>query len=152
MLVTISELSAKDEYTWITMRGSLWPKVAREGHLEEISRLLASDKMWAFVASVPDGQAVGFAELAIRDYANGCTNQPVPFLEGIWVSADWRRQGVGVQLIEHLEAFLLERGYPEMCSDTNFQNEIAQAAHKGWGFSETTRVVYFRKPLKKSLE
>ncbi len=85
---------------------------------------------------------------AIRAYANGCESQPVPFLEGIWVNAQFRRQGIGAGLIKHIEAFLLARGFWELGSDTPIDNDSSQAAHLGWEFSETERVIYFRKTLK----
>ena len=86
-------------------------------------------------------------QLAIRDYANGCASRPVPFLEGIWVKAPFRRQGIGTRLISHIEAFLTARGFREIGSDTELENHASQSAHRGWGFSETERVVYFRKLL-----
>jgi aminoglycoside 6'-N-acetyltransferase I len=89
----------------------------------------------------------GFAELAIRKYANGCETRPVPFVEGIWVKPQFRRQGVGARLIGHVEAFVMARGFREIGSDTLIDNRTSQAAHLAWGFFETERVVYFRKVL-----
>ena len=90
---------------------------------------------------------IGFAERSIRDYANGCTSQPVAFLEGIWVERRFRGQGIGRALVESIVADLLSDGFRELCSDAGITNRRSHRAHKGWGFSETDRVVYFRKPL-----
>jgi aminoglycoside 6'-N-acetyltransferase I len=119
-------------------------------HAEEIDGLLGSDDCWGFIAETGDGAPAGFAEIAIRQYANGCTTRPVPFLEGIWVKAEFRRQGVGARLIEAAEAFLSDRGYREVGSDAEIENRVSHAAHGGWGFTETERVVYFRKALNSS--
>jgi aminoglycoside 6'-N-acetyltransferase I len=90
---------------------------------------------------------LGFAEVALRPYANGCDSQPVAFLEGIWVAEPERGRGVGAALIRHIEAFLLARGYRELGSDTPLTNLTSQNAHRRWGFTETERVLYFRKLL-----
>jgi aminoglycoside 6'-N-acetyltransferase I len=129
------------------MRAWLWPEDSVSAHAEDIDGLIRADDAWSFIAESADGSPVGFAELAIRKYANGCMTRPVPFLEGIWVRAEFRRQGIGTRLIQHIEAFVAERGFREIGSDARVENGVALASHLGWGFSETERVVYFRKPL-----
>jgi aminoglycoside 6'-N-acetyltransferase I len=64
-----------------------------------------------------------------------------------YVDPRLRRQGVGTRLIVHVEAFVMARGFGEIGSGTPLDNRPSQAAHRGWGFSETERVVYFRKRL-----
>jgi aminoglycoside 6'-N-acetyltransferase I len=71
----------------------------------------------------------------------------VPFLEGIWVEPRFTRQGLGAQLMAHIEAFLAARGFREIGSDALIDNRVSHAAHLEWGFAETERVVYFRKAL-----
>jgi aminoglycoside 6'-N-acetyltransferase I len=129
------------------MRASLWPD-SISVHAEEIDGILASENSWGFIAEAQDGSNVGFAEVAIRNYANGCTTRPVPFLEGIWVRPESRRQGVGSRLIEEVEQFLSDQGFSEMGSDSEIENRIAHASHLAWGFVETERVVYFRRPIR----
>jgi len=93
------------------------------------------------------GKAVGFAEYAEREYANGCVAQPVPFLEGIWVHETYRRRGVARALLAHLEGLARARGFDEMGSDVDLENDGSHAAHGRWGFEETERVVFYRKSL-----
>ena len=109
-------------------------------------QIFADPQAWGFIAEV-DGAAVGFAEVSIRKYANGCEQTPVPFLEGIWVSPMHRRKGIGRMLIAHVSAFCRAQGFTELCSDALVENVTPHAAHGGWGFAEIERVVYFRKPL-----
>ena len=71
----------------------------------------------------------------------------MPFLEGIWVEPPFRRQAVGALLVRHIEDFVAARGFREIGSDALIGNHISHAAHRGWGFSETERVVHFRKFL-----
>ena len=100
-----------------------------------------------FRGEAPDGNAIGFAEVSIRRSANGCDSQPVPFVEGIWVDPQFRLRGIGAQLIAHIEAFVTARGFHELGSDALIDNTASHAAHRGWGFAETERVIYFRKLL-----
>jgi aminoglycoside 6'-N-acetyltransferase I len=148
MMVTVREMSAPDRDAWAMMRAALWPEESAQAHGEWIEVILRSKEAWGFVAETPDGAPAGFAEVAIRKYANGCESMPVPFLEGIWVRDDLRRQGIGKALISHLAAFLAARGFRELGSDSQIENRAAHASHRGWGFSETERVVYFRKSLR----
>lgn len=148
MNVTVRQMGISDRLAWAEMRSALWPEESPEAHAESIGEILASVDAWGFIAETASRAAAGFAELAIRKYANGCTSRPVPFLEGIWVKEEFRRQGVGIRLIRHIECFLIDRGFQEIGSDAEIDNRASHAAHLGWGFFETEKVVYFRKPLK----
>lgn len=145
--VTIREITEADGASWIAMRRALWPEGSAEAHAEAAAITLRSATTWAFIAETGEGASAGFAELALRAYANGCDSQPVPFLEGIWVAPAFRRQGVGRALIAHVQTFVMARGFREIGSDTEITNRISQDAHAAWGFTETERVVYFRKLL-----
>lgn len=143
----IRDMTEDDSASWCAMRGALWPTEDASVHAEIIAAVLRAPDAWAFIAETGAGTAAGFAELALRPYANGCDSAPVPFLEGIWVAPEFRRQGVGRALIAHLQDFVLARGFREIGSDTEIANRLSQDAHKAWGFTETERVVYFRKLL-----
>jgi aminoglycoside 6'-N-acetyltransferase I len=148
MDIIVRPMHAGDRAVWAWMRAALWPQESAAAHAKGIDELLAGAEAWSFIAETPDGRAAGFAEIAIRKYANGCDSAPVAFLEGIWVEPQYRRRGIGAQLIAHAEAFVAARGFRELGSDTQIDNAASQAAHLVWGFSETERVVYFRKLLK----
>jgi aminoglycoside 6'-N-acetyltransferase I len=147
MTFVVREMGIADRSAWAEMRSTLWPEESASAHAREIDELLRTGEMWGFVVEAPDGNTVGFAEIAIRAYANGCDSRPVAFLEGIWIEPQFRRQGAGAQLIAHVERFLAARGFYELGSDTQIDNTQSQDAHRAWGFSETERVVYFRKIL-----
>ena len=147
MQFAVREMLPRDRAAWAQMRIALWPDAGMDAHAREIETMLGCAQAWGFIAETADGTPAGFAELAIRPYANGCETGPVPFLEGLWVEARFRRQGIGTRLIAHIEAFAAARGFREIGSDTPIDNHASQAAHIAWGFFETERVVYFRKPL-----
>jgi aminoglycoside 6'-N-acetyltransferase I len=146
--VIVREMDANDRAAWAEMRSALWPDDTPQAHAAAIDELLKSDANWGFVAEILYDGIVGFAEVAIRNYANGCDSRPVAFLEGIWVRPELRRRGIGSSLVRHAEALLVSQGFRELGSDTEINNRASQKAHLAWGFSETERVVYFRKTLK----
>jgi aminoglycoside 6'-N-acetyltransferase I len=147
MAITIREMDAADRAIWAKLRSELWPDGSLESHLTELEDFLRRGNFWGFVAEAADRAVAGFAEVAVRDYANGCNSRPVAFLEGIWVRPAFRRQRVGAQLLETAERFLAARGFDELGSDALIDNRASHAAHAAWGFAETERVVYFRKRL-----
>jgi aminoglycoside 6'-N-acetyltransferase I len=146
MDILVRLMGAGDGSAWAEMRAALWPEASAEEHARDIDEVLRSDRVWGFIAEVR-GMPAGFAELAIRDYANGCASRPVPFLEGIFVREELRRRGIGARLMAYVEEFVTARGFTEIGSDTDIANRASHAAHRSWGFVETERVVYFRKAL-----
>ena len=147
MKFSVRQMGQSDARAWAALRTALSPKNSFQGHEKAISELLRRDDAWGLIAETTSGEAAGFCEIEIRPYANGCLSRPVPFLEGIWVGQQFRRQGVGAQLIRHAEAVLLARGFQELGSDVLIANQASLAAHASWGFSETVRVVFFRMPI-----
>jgi aminoglycoside 6'-N-acetyltransferase I len=150
MNVTVREMGATDRAAWAEMRAQLWPDQSLDAHRQELEEFLRSGYFWGFLAELSNGDAAGFAEIAVRDYANGCITRPVAFLEGIWVNPLFRRRGIGARLLQTAETFLVARGFAELGSDALIDNHESQAAHTAWGFTETERVVYFRKCLKQA--
>lgn len=147
MELTIRELGAADRQIWLSMYRQLWPEHREENLLAEIDRINRSSKRAAFVACVGDRPA-GFAEYALRDYANGCDSQPVPFLEGVWVASDFRGRGVARALIEYLVFRARQQGFTEFGSDVELSNYASQLMHERLGFEQTEKVIYYRKVLK----
>lgn len=148
MTFTIRKMQDTDRDQWLKMRCILWDDLSVDGHMADIDWMLSSTKRWGYIAFCDTHSACGFSEVTIRHYANGCTEQPVPFLEGIWVDPKFRHKGLGRTFISTLAKDLLSAGYSELCSDAHIDNTLSHQAHENWGFNETDRVVYFRKALK----
>jgi aminoglycoside 6'-N-acetyltransferase I len=147
MSVAVSPITDRDESDWLAMRQVLWPGHAAAEHRKEVRELAAMPGFAAFLARDGAGAAVGFAEVFVRPFANGCAARPVPFLEGIWVAEAERGHGVGRRLLLAVEDWCRRHGFAELGSDALIDNEASHRAHSAWGFAETERVVYFRKPL-----
>ena len=93
------------------------------------------------------GRAVGFAELSIRPYAEGCDTDRVAYLEGLFVVPDARGTGVGRALVDATEAWGRAQGCTELASDTEHDNTASTAAHLALGFADVGLVRCFRKAL-----
>jgi aminoglycoside 6'-N-acetyltransferase I len=131
------------------MRQALWPSDPGE-HAEEIASFFAGDRRdpaEVLLAIDDSGRAIGFAEVSIRQYAEGCVSDRVAYLEGWFVEEGQRRKGVGAALVAAVEAWGRAQGCPELASDTGIDNTVSTAAHRSLGFSEVERIVCFRKVL-----
>lgn len=147
----VAPMVAADAKDWVAMRQALWPNGGDRGtHGEDVARLLAEPGDTVnLMARDEGGEPAGFAEASLRhDYVNGTESSPVAFLEGIYVEPAFRRTGVARQLVEAVENWARQQGRSELASDTNFANIDSQTLHNALGFSETQRVVFFRKILR----
>lgn len=134
---------------WLELRRALWPQGTAAEHLAEMQAFLDDPGRYAqFLAQGADGRPAGFVEAALRtDYVNGTDSSPVAFLEGIYVTPAYRRQGIAAALVAAVAAWALEQGCRELASDALLENSASHAMHAALGFEETERVVYFRRRL-----
>lgn len=147
MRFLVRAVAEADLDAWAELRFALWPHEALERHRKHVAQSWGKGLLHGWLAFDTANEVIGFAECSVRDFANGALSAPVPFLEGIWVRSDWHNKGVGAAFLEHVAAHFLQEGYTEICSDAEIENHTSHRAHQSWGFEETERVVYFRKPL-----
>jgi aminoglycoside 6'-N-acetyltransferase I len=142
----VRPVTPADRADWLRMRSALWP----DDHAREVDAFLAGDTRIAeaVLLAVAGGAAVGFVEVGLRSYAEGCETSPVGYVEGWYVEAAWRRRGVGRALLDAAAAWALARGLSELGSDADLANTDSQAAHRACGFEEVQRVVTFRRRLR----
>jgi aminoglycoside 6'-N-acetyltransferase I len=101
-----------------------------------------------FVAETSDGTLAGFAEVDLRSHADGCDPaRPVGYLEGWFVTEEYRGHGIGGRLLSAAEDWARSHGCVEMASDTWIDNEHSQRCHEGLGFEVVDRCVHYRKRL-----
>ena len=133
---------------WVGLRARLWPREPIELHRREARALLDDPQSnMCFVASVPEAGAIGFLEISLRSWAEGCRTQPVGYLEGWFVVPEWRHQGVGTALAQAGEAWARRHGCLEMGSDTEVDNDVSWLVHRRLGYQEVERSVSFYKRL-----
>jgi aminoglycoside 6'-N-acetyltransferase I len=153
--LTVRHATESDSAAWLEMRRTLWPDDGDDDHDHsvEVARFLQGDlkNPLAVLLAAREDEAgtriVGFAELNIRPYAEGCSTDSVGFLEGWFVVPDARRQGVGRALLVAAEEWARAQGCTEFASDTLVDNDVSAAAHQALGFEEVEIIRCFRKNL-----
>jgi aminoglycoside 6'-N-acetyltransferase I len=130
----------------------LWPDEAAAEHRAHAAAILSgrptSTLPLVLIVAEVDGRVVGFIEVGLRSHADGCDErQPVGFVEGWCVDAQFRRRDVGRALMEAAEDWARSQGARELASDTWCDNEPSQHAHVALGFEVVDRCVHFRKAL-----
>ncbi|QIG51918.1 GNAT family N-acetyltransferase [Nordella sp. HKS 07] len=135
----------EDKAAWRDMRAALYGE--DPSLLTDVEGYFAGDPMIAAAFIAQDGSHVGFVELSLRNYAEGCVSSPVPYVEGLYVAQGARRRNVGRLLIAAAEDWARTNGFTEMASDTQIENEASLGAHQAYGFSEVERIACLRKRL-----
>jgi aminoglycoside 6'-N-acetyltransferase I len=147
--VIVRSATAADAAAWESMRQALWPDESNS-HGREVAdyfRGVLPMPLEVLLAVDGNGRPIGFAELSIRNYAEGCESDRVAFLEGWYVDPAYRRQGVGAMLVQGAEAWARARGCREFGSDAELDNDVSHAAHRALGFQEIVRIVSYKKDL-----
>ena len=125
----------------------MWTGHDLEDLTEEFRQLLMSDAAVCFIKYV-DGKPVGFSQCQLRhDYVEGTGSSPVGYLEGIFVSEGYRKQGFAAELLTECEKWAKEKGCTEFASDCELDNADSFRFHMSLGFEEVNRIICFRKDL-----
>jgi len=153
--VQIRAARASDLEQLARLLEALWPESSAEEHAQELRLLLGGKAdvvltmpIALLVAEASDGRLVGFLEVDLRSHADGCSpSQPVGYIEGWYVSDDYRQRGVGKKLLAEAEDWARSHGCVEMASDALVANELSQRAHEALGYEVVDRCVHYRKKL-----
>ena len=147
MPVQIREYRDADWPAWLRLSLALFPEHSADELESGMREHRARSDAEVFVADREDGSVAGFVEVGARPYADGCDTSPVGYIEAWYVDPDARCKGYGRALLEAAEEWARSRGYREMASDAQLNNDISYAAHRRAGYAEVDRIVQFRKVL-----
>lgn len=132
---------------------ALWPAGSIEEHRKEVCSLLDGTArltmpIAVLVAEARGDGVVGFVEVDLRSHADGCDPaQAVGYVEGWYVTEEYRRSGVGASLIAAAEDWARGFGCVEMGSDAVIDNVVSQQAHAALGYEVVDRCVHYRKRI-----
>ena len=152
----IRPVESDDRTAWLGLRCQLWPDGTEEQHAADIFRFFDAprrsvgtmpEQVFIAVTTEKMPEVVGFVEVSRRTYAEGCETSPVGFLEGWYVVAARRRQGIGRALVTTGEAWARASGCREFASDAVAENALSATAHRALGFDEVEVIRCFRKDL-----
>jgi aminoglycoside 6'-N-acetyltransferase I len=145
--MTVRGYRDSDWGEWLRMSVALFPQYAAENLAAGMRDHRMRSDADVFIAEREDGSIAGFVEVGAREYADGCETAPVGYIEAWYVDTDVRQQGYGRALLEAAESWARSRGYSEMASDAQIDNDVSLAAHRNSGYEVVDRVVQFRKDL-----
>ncbi len=144
----IRELAEADLAEWLRLRMLLWDESPEDDHKTEMLDIIEHpDFQFVAVADKGNGRLCGFLEASIRAHVEDCQTDNVGYLEGWFVESDFRRGGVGRELVAYAEEWARRKGSTEMASDAEIGNSVSVDAHSALGYKETSRLVHFRKEL-----
>jgi aminoglycoside 6'-N-acetyltransferase I len=149
-MITIRPVVPSDAAAWLRMRLALWPEESEATHRAEVELFFGGgtrSEQAALFAEDSTGKVVGFAELSIRPYAEGCRTDRLAYLEGWYVVPEARKRDVGRALVEAGAEWGRRLGCTEFASDALADNEVSAAAHRAIGFTEVVVVRCFRMDL-----
>ena len=136
----IKLIEKADLQIWANMCADVYPDTSAEEMLIEFQE----GELPYEYGYYRDEQLVGFVSLSIRnDYVEGTSSNPVGYIEGIYVSEPYRKEGIARELIEFARHWSIERGCREMASDCLLENANSLAFHTSVGFKEAERIIHF---------
>jgi aminoglycoside 6'-N-acetyltransferase I len=152
MEVTIRPVDASSAENWFAMRRDMGPEWLLDGFEALVREYLDTGciqglRHCVLMAFDPEGLAVGFVEVSLREYAEGCLTSPVGYLEGWCVAPHARRHGIGRVLVEAGERWAAAQGCTEFASDAELDNAVSLASHARLGFEPVADIRCFRKSI-----
>jgi aminoglycoside 6'-N-acetyltransferase I len=150
--ISVRPARPSDHDALVSMRTALWPDGSAEDHGRELTAILEGKPPVTLpleiLVAATDDEVVGFLEVDLRSHADGCNpEQPVGYIEGWYVTEDYRRRGVAKKLLAAAVDWARKRGCGEMASDTWIDNEVSQRVHESLGYEVVDRCVHYRKSL-----
>ncbi len=125
----------------------MWKENTLEGLTEDFDDWISKEGCVAFLAMVDDCP-IGFAQCGLRsDYVEGTDTSPVGYLEGIFVTEEYRNRGVAKNMLKACQVWAKEQGCTEFASDCELVNEESLKFHLKMGFEEANRIICFTKKL-----
>lgn len=147
MGVIIKKATAEDAKTVACLAIQMWESNSVEGLTEEFCDCISKESCAVFLALAED-LAIGFAQCGLRhDYVEGTDSSPVGYLEGIFVSEEYRNRGIAGDMLEACQKWAKEQGCAEFASDCELVNEGSRKFHLRMGFEEANRIICFIKKL-----
>jgi|DewCreStandDraft_2_1066082.scaffolds.fasta_scaffold26866_1 aminoglycoside 6'-N-acetyltransferase I len=145
MIITEADITNLDKLTSLALR--LWPENDKDDLRVEFEALIESNKDKVYLMVIED-VFVAFLHISLRnDYVEGSNSSPVGYVEGIFVSEEYRGNGISKRLVGAGEQWAKSMGCKQIASDVEIHNHGSQEFHKKVGFKEVGKIVAFIKDI-----
>lgn len=125
----------------------LWPDCDIKEEIEYWNEVLSSSDHY-FALAKDEDKYIGFIDISIRtDHVEGSDSDKTPYLEAIYVKAEYRRKNVESLLLESGENWVKNKGFGQLASDTEITNQLSHKFHQKSGFKVVNNIVCFVKDL-----
>jgi aminoglycoside 6'-N-acetyltransferase I len=144
---TIVEINVNNFHKAAELSIELWPDSSLTEMTSHYEKVLHASLATCFLLQNEWGY-FGFIELSVRnDYVEGAEELPTAYIEGLFVNKGYRHKGSGRLLLKHAENWARTKGFNQLCSDTELENNPSIEFHTSSGFIEVSRIVCFVKDL-----
>src|SRR5215204_4761410 len=135
--VTVRPLRETDLDEWFRLRKLLWDATSDDDHRSEMLDILDHyETQLVLFAEAGPRRLVGLLEASIRPYVEDCATDHVGYLEGWYIEPEFRKRGIGRELVRQAEIWAIDRGCSEMASDAEIGNDLSLQAHLNLGYQE----------------
>jgi aminoglycoside 6'-N-acetyltransferase I len=144
----VRPLQESDLAEWFRLRKLLWDASDDDEHKAEMLDIFEhTDTQLVLIAELDNGRLIGFLEASIRPFVEDCRTDRVGYLEGWYVEPEFRRFGIGSNLVAQAEIWARGQGCTEMASDAEVGDEASVKLHEQMGYKESSRLIHLRKDI-----
>lgn len=142
--MTIRAVNEQTLSIWASFASQVW-QTKEQVLIEKFSN---NEFPFEFLYYSQSEEPIAWISLSLRhDYVEGCQANPVAYLEGIFISPNYRSQGIAKELLHFAEGWAKSRGISQLGSDAELDNLLSQKFHIKHGFREVSRTVHYVRNL-----
>ncbi|HEM5161008.1 TPA: GNAT family N-acetyltransferase [Streptococcus suis] len=142
--MTIRAVNEQTLSIWASFASQVW-QTNEQVLIEKFSN---NEFPFEFLYYSQSEEPIAWISLSLRhDYVEGCQVGPVAYLEGIFISPNYRSQGIAKELLNFAEHWAKSQGISQLGSDAELDNLLSQKFHIKHGFREVSRTVHYIRDL-----
>jgi ribosomal protein S18 acetylase RimI-like enzyme len=116
--------------TYEAFRAVFQERGAWEESRAHIMKSLEDDRTLLDIVETNEGKRIGFFWVVFSDWYE----QHMADINDIYVEEFFRRKGIGLEMLAHIEKIVREKGANLLISSTGVDNLISQKMHQKYGF------------------
>lgn len=142
--MTIRAVNEQTLSIWASFASQVW-QTKEQVLIEKFSN---NEFPFEFLYYSQSEEPIAWISLSLRhDYVEGCQASPVAYLEGIFISPNYRSQEIAKELLNFAEHWAKSQGICQLGSNAELDNLLSQNFHIKHGFREVSRTVHYVRNL-----